>query len=117
MIEANPKLRPWRDAVTWHASEAVKAHGGFGEDGVALTLWFRFARPKSHLRADGMVRPAAPAFPGTTAGDIDKLSRGVIDAMTEAGCWRNDTQVVQLTAAKLFSPVAGLEVKAWSRDE
>ena len=41
--------------------------------------------------------------------DLDKLVRGVLDALTGV-CYRDDSQVVTLTAQKVWEPVTIIEV-------
>jgi Holliday junction resolvase RusA-like endonuclease len=54
----NARLRPWRDAVSWHARQAQ--HGGGPLIGpVKVRVEFRFARPGGHFGKRGL-RPAAP---------------------------------------------------------
>jgi Holliday junction resolvase RusA-like endonuclease len=52
-------------------------------------------RPESHFRADGSLRPNAPAFPDrTVTHDSGKLRRAIEDALTNAGVWADDKRVV-----------------------
>ena len=72
---------------------------------VEVTVTFRFARPAGHYgtgRNADTVRPSAPAHPTGGKGDIEKLVRAVHDALTAAGVWRDDAQVVRLNAAKVW---------------
>jgi Holliday junction resolvase RusA-like endonuclease len=72
---------------------------------VEVRLGFDLPRPLSHHgtgRNRGVVKASAPAHP-TTAPDIDKLARCVCDAITDAGLWRDDAQVVLLHCAKRYT--------------
>lgn len=97
----NPKLRPWRDAVCWHARAALVAAPRAGWTGpfegpVTVSAIFYLPRPAGHFgtgRNAGQVRASAPPFPAGKP-DLDKLIRGVLDALSEAGVWRDDAQVV-----------------------
>jgi len=61
---------------------------------VRVFLAFALHRPK--VAARGPRR-----YPtGRTAGDIDKLARACLDALTDAGVWADDGQVVELIASK-----------------
>jgi Holliday junction resolvase RusA-like endonuclease len=74
------------------------------EGAVQLSLGFDLSRPLGHLgtgRNHGTTKPSAPAFP-TVAPDLDKLVRCVGDAITDAGLWKDDAQVVALNAAKRY---------------
>ncbi|MGZ4621496.1 MAG: RusA family crossover junction endodeoxyribonuclease [Blastococcus sp.] len=93
------KLRPWRDAVAWHVREECLAQG-LSEplDGpVAVAASFTLARPKSAPK----VRWAPDRKP-----DIDKLARGLLDAIVAGGAITDDAQVVDLRVAKVY-PVDG----------
>src|SRR5215831_4942691 len=93
----NARLRPWRDAVCWHARQALAAGAPLAGP-VAVELDFRFARPAGHFGKRG-IRPAAPRE-HVVRPDLDKLIRSVLDALSEAGIWRDDAQVITLAARK-----------------
>lgn len=72
---------------------------------VELHLGFEMPRLLSHYRTGkfaGALRPSAPTWP-TTAPDLDKLVRCICDAVTDAGLWRDDSQVAVLQAAKRYA--------------
>jgi len=48
---------------------------------VEVSILAVFARPASHLKADGSLRRGAPLFPGHRCGDADNLSKGVLDSL------------------------------------
>lgn len=93
LVSDNPKTRPWREMVAWEAGEALRASGAF-EGPVWLRLAFHLPRPKSCPKS--RIRPSVKP-------DVDKLSRAVMDAITIAGLWRDDAQVVSLSAMKLYT--------------
>ena len=66
---------------------------------VEIEAIFVFERPKSHLTSKGALRAGAPEVPGP---DIDKLARGLLDALTGIA-YRDDKQVRLLVAAKRYS--------------
>lgn len=71
---------------------------------VELSLGFDLPRPLGHYgtgRNAGIVRASAPVWP-TVAPDLDKLVRCVGDAITDAGMWKNDAQVVTIHAGKRY---------------
>jgi crossover junction endodeoxyribonuclease RusA len=90
----NAKTKPWRQAII----DAVRRDGAPDPtpfDGpVALDVLFYLPRPKSAPKA--IVRPAKKP-------DLDKLVRAVCDALTAAGVWRDDSQVVSVHAGKVFA--------------
>ncbi|HZU17937.1 MAG TPA: RusA family crossover junction endodeoxyribonuclease, partial [Candidatus Dormibacteraeota bacterium] len=70
VIADNPRLQPWRDAVTWHARQALDGRPPL-EGAVAVELAFTFPRPRGHYGRRGL-RPSAPASHAVRP-DLDKL--------------------------------------------
>lgn len=102
MIEANPRLRLWRAVVSDVARAAVGGRDPI-EKGVPVRLVVRFLLPRP--RTVKRVWPTVPA-------DLDKLTRAVGDALTDAGVWVDDSQVVDLFASKRYADgVPGVEVR------
>lgn len=46
--------------------------------------------------------------------DMDNLMKGVCDALTEAGVWSDDAQIVEMHGAKIYGEQAGTFIKVWS---
>lgn len=103
LVESHASSAPWRAKVT----AALRVLDVDTIDGpVEVHLSFRFACP------------ARPRFRDTPAthdtGDIDKLSRNVLDSLVDAGVIRDDSRVVRLVADKSWavSPqVEGLSIR------
>jgi crossover junction endodeoxyribonuclease RusA len=76
LVESSRTVGPWRERVA--LTVAAERPGSPSRAPVSLLLRFTFARPKSHLRRDGSVRDAAPAFPSRP--DVDKLARASVTA-------------------------------------
>lgn len=123
MIESSKAVRPWRDAVKTAALaemflrlERDTGAPVFGR-GVPVTLSVRFymKRPVSHYgtgRNAGVLKPSAPFAP-TWVPDLSKLVRSTEDAITDAGVWHDDSQVVTTYARKLYArsaPYAEIEI-------
>lgn len=66
---------------------------------VSLDVDAVFARPPSHWRKHDL-RPGAPLWP---RGDGDNVAKAVADALTDAGVWDDDDQVVSWTVRKRFA--------------
>lgn len=98
LLETNKRLRPWRSLVT---EAALATNHPLINHPVSISLTFRFLRPKGHYNKSGL-SPKAPAhLTSRLKGDIDKLSRAILDALT-GSLLHDDSQVVQLAAHKRY---------------
>lgn len=99
------KLKPWREHVHHAALKALDGKPRI-EGPVVVDIVFWFDRPAGHYRTGRnahLLRDSAPEFPDNkNSGDIDKLQRACFDALTTAGVWRDDSQVVRVLAVKRF---------------
>ncbi len=100
MIESSKKLKPWREAVKAAAIACRSAvtreqERLFGP--VDVVVWFFLPRPKSRAKA-----PYADRKP-----DIDKLVRGTLDALVQAGTIEDDARVVYLETLKQYADEDG----------
>jgi Holliday junction resolvase RusA-like endonuclease len=94
-------LLPWREAIGWHIRQEMAA-AGLTEplDGpLNLTATFTIARPPSVPRSRW-----APAV----RPDLDKLCRGLGDAIGASGLIRQDAQFVTIVASKVYGPLPGV---------
>lgn len=113
--QKGPKLKPWREAIR---STAVDAAGPAWQPlpgPVRVDLWLALPKPSSAPKR----RRTWPT--GKRSGDVDKLARACLDALTEAGIVRDDSQCVELRAVKDYpehlnqlSP--GVIVRVWRVD-
>lgn len=97
VYEQNSKTQTsWRQDVLNAAVVARRAHGLDTMEGpVALDVDFRMPRPASvNIRK----RPYPCVKP-----DADKLLRNTCDALTQAGVYRDDAQVVVVRVTKLYA--------------
>jgi Holliday junction resolvase RusA-like endonuclease len=92
-------LRSWRSAVIDAARVELNADREVAwapEKGpVRVTLMFFLRRPKRPKADVPIVKP-----------DVDKLARAVLDGLTDAGVFRDDSQVTTLTARKRYTTEA-----------
>lgn len=90
--DQSERLRPWRenvrDAVRQERGEHPPLTGP-----IRLALHFALPKPKSASKTRRV-------WPAGRVGDLDKLVRAVMDAMTDAGIWGDDSQVCDLRATK-----------------
>jgi Holliday junction resolvase RusA-like endonuclease len=106
-LETSPHLVPWRQDVKAAAEATLEAQGWPQpfQGAVVMRLVFTFTRPASVKRHK---RPW-PSVPP----DLDKLARGVLDALTAAGVFRDDALVVEFT--RLAKVYAGEDLEALDR--
>lgn len=105
-VEASKYLPAWRKAVTAAAREVANSDGWTTTAGpVRVEVIFYLDRP-STISATKRPWPIKPP-------DIDKLVRGVCDALTDAGVWEDDGQIVQLCAEKHYNDTreAGCDIR------
>ena len=89
-------LAVWRSTVAFSA----KLAGATPKEG-AIEMWLVFIMP----RPKTVKRP----YP-TVPPDLDKLIRGVLDALTGI-CYIDDAQVVEIHAHKIYGNSPGVEVR------
>lgn len=68
---------------------------------VGLSLWFAFPRPANHSGKKGMKEWAPSKHSGRP--DADNLAKAVMDALTNLGVWKDDSQVSSLSVCKRYS--------------
>lgn len=110
---ANPRLRGWEALVIEAASEAMGERSPL-DCPIRVALVFRLARPAGHFGKRGLL-PSAPDFP-VGKPDLDKLVRGVLDGITQAGVWRDDSRVVAVRAMKVYGDHPGAVVTIWEAE-
>jgi Holliday junction resolvase RusA-like endonuclease len=93
MRESSNRLGAWRTAVKRAALGPDGLPGARFDGPVQVEIEFEFCQPKSNEDT----APTARHF-----GDVDKLSRGVLDALVMSGLIAADSFVVGLFAKKLF---------------
>lgn len=92
MIESSKKVAPWREDVR-HAAERAKSEAPL--DGpLRMHVCFTLPKPVSAPKTRRTYPHRKP--------DIDKLLRSTLDAITSSGLWRDDAQVIAVTAVKAF---------------
>lgn len=94
----------WRLKVTDAAATAARAANRAEPISVpvTVTLTFRFARGLGHYgsgRNERVVKDTAPQYPSKPP-DVDKLIRAVLDGITDAKVWSDDSLVVSVLARK-----------------
>lgn len=99
VLESNRSQGAWARLVQGMASQEME--GPPMEGPLFLDLEFSLPRPASvKKRTWPHVRP-----------DLDKLVRSVEDALTLAGVWRDDAQVVKIAASKRYGNEPGVKIR------
>jgi Holliday junction resolvase RusA-like endonuclease len=100
-------ITAYRLAVTLAATVAARGEWRLTDGPVRVDILAVFARPPSHLRADGTPKPGAAAFPPRC--DWDNLGKGICDAITDSKViWVDDDQVVDGRVRKRYAFAGGL---------
>jgi Holliday junction resolvase RusA-like endonuclease len=94
MIEASSKVGPWREAVAQAVSARFAETDDYTRftDPVQVETTFFLPRGKTIKR----LWPSVPP-------DLDKLERGLFDALTIAQVWTDDALVIRSTALKVYA--------------
>lgn len=104
--ENKEKHKAWRIAVKEAALAVVDGLPRIEDAPVHINVVFCFDKPKSAPKR-------RRTWPITrSSGDVDKLQRATFDALTDAGVFKDDSQIVQVRADKVFTddPAAPLTV-------
>lgn len=96
-VESSKAVAPWRADIREHISRCWPYLRPASPDTaatgpLAVCLEFVMPRPAS--------TPKRRTPPAVKRPDLDKLVRAVLDAVGSAGVWRDDSQVVYLSASK-----------------
>lgn len=92
-------LAAWRSAIALGARQA----GALPRDGaISIDMTFFMPKPRTVTRSHPTVAP-----------DLDKLIRAVLDGLT-AIAYRDDGQVISITARKDYGERIGVEISLWT---
>jgi Holliday junction resolvase RusA-like endonuclease len=111
---SHDRVKSWRQAVVEATVKAIADHGGEFPLTGPLNAWIVFTVPKP---------ASAPKRKRTWPSkrpDLSKLLRSTEDALTDAGAWSDDAQVVTYAAVgKVFAgdpgalPSPGARIEIW----
>ena len=106
--ENNPRSKAWRQRVASEVQPIVQEDTRFPYDGpVRVRLLFVFDR--SDVSAE-----TADGYPQRRyVGDIDKLTRNVLDALDDANVYSDDSRVVSIQADKVWTDSEYLFPGVW----
>ena len=109
LLDMNPNARQWATQVSATARSVYA--GPLIRDGVMVTVYFFFARPRSHFgtgRNQHVVKSSSPPRMISTP-DLDKLCRATLDALTGV-ILKDDAQIVRLSTGKEYGEPERAEV-------
>ncbi len=69
-----------------------------------IKVSFLFARPQSHYRTNGQLKPSAPQYCTARIGDLDKLVRALCDAL-QGLCYLDDAQIIEINANRRYASI------------
>jgi crossover junction endodeoxyribonuclease RusA len=103
LVSANKNLKPWRKTVaeTWAVRQGAESKRIHRPDAVLVKLAFWFPRSAGHFTKRGRLKASAPTH-FTVRPDVDKLERAILDALTIAGAYDDDAQVVAVIKQKRY---------------
>ena len=107
LLESSKRCKPWRQDVKYAALEALP-DGWYAmmDKPILVSVTFIFARPNDQFinnkPGPDRLKPDAPQHCTKRIGDIDKLSRAVLDSCTSI-CFEDDAQVIALNAQKRYA--------------
>lgn len=89
LVESSKKVAPWRKAVAETVAQLT-----FTPFDEPVEVWATYYLPRPST-----VRRELPSVPP----DLDKLERGLFDALTIAGVWADDSLVVDSHPSKRYA--------------
>lgn len=116
LIEDHKHSKPWRQRMVHAFRDADDASLSFRtyEGPVSVTATFVFERHGA--TSQSLPRPTLNA--GVNAcGDLDKLLRNLLDALTDAAVIADDSQVCHVNSWKTWGGEAGVLVSVLALDE
>lgn len=107
VVDDCKKSKSWKQQVSAAAREAY--HGDLLDGPLRVSLRFFRPRPKGHYGSKGLNKKGRESIAPTTKPDCDKLSRGVLDALTKV-LYVDDAQIVAKLVTKDYGEPARVEV-------
>lgn len=104
------KLKNWERAV-YMTALSQRLGKGLIQNPVRVRLYFQTLRPASHTNDKGKPTKNYREYPTSRrVGDIDKLSRAVLDGLT-GSIYSDDSQVIRLETEKHYSEPEGVWIE------
>lgn len=106
-----PIADDWKSAVKQAAHKAGATNAMIMQP-VTVNLEVFFPRPKAHYRTGKnahILRDDAPVA-HTSTPDADNVAKAILDALTDACVWRDDSQVYSLSVIKAYGDSPGAQI-------
>lgn len=124
MVDSCKRLKSWRQLIRKTAKE-LRPKGWHArlDAPICISVVFVFARANdqyiNNTPGPDRLKPDAPQHCTKRIGDVDKLSRAILDSLSEGVVYSDDAQVIDLIAHKRYatateSPCAIITVTALS---
>jgi len=100
----------WKGQVAIAARQHIPKEPLIGP--LFVSLLFKMPRPKGHYgsgKKASILKDGAPG-PHIAKPDCDNLAKAVLDALTELGMWRDDSQVYGLNINKSYAEKPGCNI-------
>lgn len=102
-VPATHAVHAYRAAI---ADAARAAGAGVHGEPVEVVIDLVFARPKSHLRKNGL-KADAPRYPRV---DVDNAAKAALDSLNGVA-WEDDSQVTRLVVEKTYGSEARTTIR------
>jgi crossover junction endodeoxyribonuclease RusA len=96
MVEMSKHVKPWRADIREHVLSQLLGTPPI-DGAVQIELEFVLPRPVS--------TPKRSTPPAIKRPDLDKLERAVLDALSSAGVWHDDSQVTRMSSGKRIAEI------------
>ena len=108
MVDSCKRLKGWRQLVSKKA-KSLRPSGWYARLNapICVSVVFVFARANdqyiNNTPGPDRLKPDAPQHCTKRIGDVDKLSRAILDSLSEGVVYNDDAQVIDLIAHKRYA--------------
>ncbi len=97
-------MTEWKERVIKAASE-LREQGNYFEQSIIVSIDYSFNRPKSHYGTGKNINKLKSSAPDyhIKRPDLDNLNKAVLDAIGDAGLWKDDSIVSVLNTRKFYT--------------
>ena len=108
MVDSCKRLKAWRQLVR-KTAKSLRPSGWYARLNapICVSVVFVFARANdqyiNNTPGPDRLKPDAPQHCTKRIGDVDKLSRAILDSLSEGVVYNDDAQVIDLIAHKRYA--------------